>query len=175
MALTKCRECGTAISDKAAACVKCGAPVKKQATKAQSFVGGVVILGLVGWIASELFSGSSGSPPAPEKPAQTEVACKSDDLQCLGDKGVVAAGVYCKDDVERLATHSVRWTDGTFEMKFSRFRWADQKAGVITYLGDKAEFQNGFGAYTPVTYECDLAPDNKTVIDARVREGRLPK
>lgn len=134
-----------------------------------------MILGLLGWIATEIFGGGSSSPSAPEKPAPTEATCKLDDLQCLGDKGVIAAGVYCQDDIERLATHSVRWTDGTFETKFSRFRWADEKAGVITYIGDKAEFQNGFGAYTPVTYECDLSPDNKTVLDVRAREGRLPK
>ena len=123
MALIKCRECGTEISDKAASCVKCGAPVKKKSKTAET-IGGLVIIGLVGWIAIELFGGSSSSgpqqPPA-EKPVQAE-SCKKDDLQCLGDKGIVGASVYCKDPVERLASHSVRWTDGTFEMKFSRFR-----------------------------------------------------
>ncbi len=107
------------------------------------------------------------------KPAKAE--CAKDDLQCNGDQAVVAAGVYCKDPVERLAKHSVRWTDGTFETKFGRFRWKDKDAGTLTMIGDKAEFQNGFGAYTPVIYECDLAVDRKTVLDVRVREGRLPK
>jgi hypothetical protein len=101
-------------------------------------------------------------------------ACKPDDLQCLGDQGIGAATVYCKDPIERLATHDVKWTDGFFEMKFSRFRWASEGNGAITYIGDKAEFQNGFGAYTPVIYECDLARDNKTVLDVRAEEGRLP-
>lgn len=175
MALIKCRECGTEVSSKAAACVKCGAPVKKRMSKGAETGAGLVVVGLVGWILVEIFSGSSTRPETPEKTAQTEVACKSDDIQCLGDKGVVAASVYCKDEVERLATHTVKWTDGTFEMKFSRFRWADKAAGTITYVGDKAEFQNGFGAFTPVIYECDLAKDNKTVLDVRAREGRLPK
>lgn len=174
MALIKCRECGTEVSNKAAACVKCGAPVKRPASKAAETVAGLIVVGLVGWILVQIFGGTS-RPTAAEKPAQAETACKSDDLQCLGDKGVVGAGVYCKDDVERLATHSVKWTDGTFETKFSRFRWADQAAGTITYVGDKAEFQNGFGAFTPMVYECDLAKDNKTVLDVRAREGRLPK
>ncbi|MDE1179466.1 zinc ribbon domain-containing protein [Paraburkholderia sp.] len=175
MALIKCRECGTEVSSKAPACVKCGAPVKKQMSKGAETAAGLVVFGLIGWILVEIFGGGSGHTGAAEKPTQTEAACNADDLQCLGDKGVVAAGVYCKDDVERLATHSVKWTDGTFETKFSRFRWADKNAGTITYIGDKAEFQNGFGAYSPVTYECDLARDNKTVLDARVHEGRLPK
>lgn len=174
MALVKCKECGTEVSDKATACVKCGAPVPKQATAAQAF-GGVVIIGLVVWIAVEIFGGSSShssTSPAPVKAAQEE-ACKKDDLQCLGDKGVVGAGVYCKEPVEHLAAHSVKWTDGTFETKFSRFRWLDQSAGSITYVGDKAQFQNGFGAYTNVIYECDMATDDKTVLAVRVREGFL--
>lgn len=175
MALIKCRECGTEVSSKAAACVKCGAPIKKQASKGAEVIGGLVILGLAGWILVEIFGGESSHPSAAEKPAPAESACKAGDLQCLGDKGVVAAGVYCKDEVERLATHSVKWTDGTFDTKFSRFRWADQKTGAITYVGDKAEFQNGFGAFSPVIYECDLAADNKTVLDVRAHEGRLPK
>jgi hypothetical protein len=58
--------------------------------------------------------------------------------------------------------------------KFSQFRWRDPIEGSITYIGDRAEFQNGFGAFGPVVYECDLAADEKTVLEVRVREGRLP-
>lgn len=176
MALIKCKECGTEISDKAATCVKCGAPVKKASGGAAQTIGGLVIIGLLGWIAVEIFGGGSSQPtthPAAAKVAQDDT-CKRDDLQCLGDKGVVGAGVYCKAPIERLAKHDVKWTDGTFETKFSRFRWKDKPAGIITYVGDKAQFQNGFGAFTPVIYECDMASDNKTVLDVRVSEGRLP-
>lgn len=175
MALIKCRECGTEISDKAAACVKCGAPVTKPPTKATGAVAALITLGIVCIVSAFLWAPGSSSKNRDantEKPSAE--ACKKDDLQCLGDKGIIAASVYCKNPIERLAAHNVRWTDGTFELKFSRFRWADSKAQTITYIGDKAEFQNGFGAYTPVVYECDLAPDNKTVLDVRVSEGRLP-
>ena len=44
--------------------------------------------------------------------------CKSVDLQCLGDKGVIGAGVYCKDPIERMAKHCVRWTDGIEPSEF---------------------------------------------------------
>jgi hypothetical protein len=171
MALIKCRECGTEISNKAAACVKCGAPLKvKGKTGCLPVLAGLLVLGFViGVISNHSPSHSDKSEPKTEAEA-----CKKDDLQCLGDKGIVGASVYCKNQIERMATHSVRWTDGTFEMKFSRFRWGDKTVGEITYIGDKAEFQNGFGAYTPITYECDMAADNKTVLDVRVREGRLP-
>ncbi|SDR37305.1 zinc-ribbon domain-containing protein [Paraburkholderia fungorum] len=176
MALFKCRECGTEISNKSKACVKCGAPVKKTSKPAE-LVAGIVVVGLMLWVASSLMSSGKGdAPKAAESPTPVAAEkCNADDLQCLGDKGVVAAGVYCQDDIERLAKHSVKWTDGTFETKFSRFRWSNKKDGIITYVGDKAEFQNGFGAYTPVIYECDLGQDNKTVLDVRVREGRLSK
>ena len=177
MALVKCKECGTEISDKAPACVKCGAPVAKKPADAKAMLrgfGAFVIGCLVIWICVEVIGGSGSNVKNPNASAAHEQTCAKYDLQCLGDKGTIAAGIYCKDPVERMATHVVKWTDGTFEMKFSRFRWADQTAGTITYVGDKAEFQNGFGVYTPVIYECDLANDGKTVLDVRVREGRLP-
>jgi hypothetical protein len=204
MALINCSECGHQVSDKAAACPKCGNPIaaalpqtpppvvpppKNKASPFRAVLGTLAIICLVVVGLAVINGGdhvpsqtSSGEPmPASESeptqqpaPAKTSGTCKQDDLQCLGDKGVVGASIYCKDAVERLATHSVRWTDGTFELKFSHFRWLDKTNGTITFIGDKAEFQNGFGAYTPVTYECDMAPDNKTVLDVRAHEGRLP-
>jgi len=69
--------------------------------------------------------------------------------------------------------HSVRWTDGALETKFSKFRWADKEAATLTMVGDKVEFQNGFGAFTPMIYACDLAADGKTVLAVRAQEGRL--
>jgi hypothetical protein len=106
---------------------------------------------------------------------QAPVKCANDDLQCRGNKAVVAAGIYCKAPIERLAKHSVRWTEGTFEIKFSHFQWVDKAASQLTVIGDKVESQNGFGAYSPMIYECDLGSDGKTVLDVRVSEGRLSK
>jgi hypothetical protein len=59
-------------------------------------------------------------------------------------------------------------------MKFSRFRWTDEPGGPITYIGDKAEFRNDFGVYTPVIYQCDVAGDGQTVLAVRATAGRLP-
>jgi hypothetical protein len=106
------------------------------------------------------------------KAAADAAACRQD-LQCYGDKAVIGAGVYCKSQVERQAAHAMRWTDGMLEQKFSRFRWLDERAGTLTMIGDKAEFQNGFGAWTPVIYFCDFNPLNNEVLDVRVVEGRL--
>jgi hypothetical protein len=182
MALVKCRECGKDVSTEAAACPHCGVPSVESTNDAPppaqppsgkskgSPIGGAIALMIT--IAVIVSMCSSGDDK--NKETKKEENCAKDDLQCLGDKAVVAAGVYCKTPIERLATHSVRWTDGTFEMKFSRFRWKNKEAGQLTMIGDKAEFQNAFGAYTPVIYECDLDADGKTVLDVRVSEGRLP-
>ena len=135
-------------------------------------------------IASVQKSAPSEIKPPPlntqPEPTRAEAAkvkingCEKDDLQCLGNAGLINAGVYCKDKVEKLAKHSVKWTDGWADSKFSRFGWRNKEDVVITYVGNKIEFQNGFGAFTPMIYECDLASDNKTVLGVRAEEGRLP-
>ena len=185
-----CYECVEPVSDQAPACPHCGAPAKmslaptlldvpptpapsprRQVSRSRRAViyAAVIILS----IPLMTVFGSSNKNTSHVNGAATESDCAKDDIQCLGDKGIVAAGVYCAPEVERHAKHSVRWTDGTFETKFNRFRWRNVPRQQITYIGDKVEFQNGFGAFTPVIYECDLDADNKTVLDVRVREGRL--
>lgn len=172
MSLVPCKECGNQISTLAPTCPHCGVPRIAPATQTvkskpkskpiETAIGAVFFLALVYGLIQ-----SSGSK------SETQ-GCAVDDLQCLGDKLIGGAGTYCMRPIERLATHSVKWTDGTMEPKFSRFRWANKSLGAVTMVGDRAEFQNGFGAYTPVIYECDLAKDGKTILDVRVREGRLP-
>ena len=173
MALQKCHECGNDVSSEAKTCPKCGAPVvppPKVETKQEKVIGNIVAALIIG---ATIFYFASGNSDSKTDSKKAENECAAADLSCLANKGVIAAGVYCKDAVERFALHSVRWTDGTFDMKFSRFRWANEADGTITYIGDKVEFQNGFGAYSPMIYECDLAKDGKTVMAARVHEGRL--
>jgi hypothetical protein len=101
-----------------------------------------------------------------------EEACRLD-LSCWGEKAATVATIRCPALVVRMAKHDSEWTDGWLETKFSRYRWADKKAGVVTVIGDKVKFQNGFGAWTPMIYECDVDPATETVLDLRVREGRL--
>lgn len=185
MALVRCHECTKEISDQAQACPQCGVPrifqakpIHKHRSTAERTVRALLGFFLVVVVAvscQSLFDTSN----TPKKAKATETtkapqdSCKVDDLRCLGEKAAPAASVYCVRPIERSAKHSVKWTDGLLEPKFSYFRWANRKAGTLTFVGDKAEFQNGFGAYTPVIYECDLAKDGETVIAVRVREGRL--
>jgi len=162
MALVKCKECGSEISDKAEACPKCGAK-RSSPNGCLVFIIFIVVVTAIGMFLSD----DKETKQAENKP------CAKTDLSCRGEEGVVHASVYCSDPIERLAEHSMKWTDGALDLKFSRYMWTDQPGGHITYIGDKAEFQNGFGAYTPVIYACEM--DDKKVIDVHiVKEGRLP-
>jgi hypothetical protein len=82
--------------------------------------------------------------------------------------------VYCAPEIERQAQYDVKWTDGFLRLKFEGYRWLDQAKHSITYVGDRVMFQNGFGAWSPMIYECDLSGDGKTVLAVRVEPGRLP-
>lgn len=109
--------------------------------------------------------------------ARKDAECRKD-LKCWAEKGTVAASVYCRDQIEKLANYSMKWTDAWYEPKFSHYRWSrkDQNGrGIVTYLGDKAQFQNGFGAYQNVIYTCDIIPEDKdhTIFDVSVTPGRL--
>src|SRR6266852_4832337 len=115
---------------------------------------------------------SSADETSKQNAAAKEARCKLD-LQCWGDKHGVAASVYCKRDVERLGKYSSRWTDGALETKFSHFRWLDKERATLTFIGDKIEFQNGFGAYQNHIYEGDLDPATNKVVEVRARPGRL--
>ena len=171
MALGKCKECDTEVSTAAKICPKCGVDKPVPANPKEVMVGCLSIIGVIA-IAIFLLSQCSPGDGKQASKKSVEEKCAEDDLQCLGNKGIVAAGIYCPKEIERLAKFNVRWTDGAFEPKFSRFKWRDKKLGVITYIGDKAQFQNGFGAYHPIIYECDMT--DKYVLGVRVKEGRLP-
>lgn len=165
----KCSNCGQEMSQKAPTCPKCGHPNKK----ANHLSGGETLMGLGIAIAVIWWLASGDSSSSSENKKQVDLAACKAELQCWGDRNISGAGVYCKDHVERLAKYSARWTDGTFETKFSRFRWLDQSKGTLTYIGDKIEFQNGFGAHQAHIYECDYNPETNVVSDVRARPGRL--
>ena len=169
MALVKCKECGLEVSKKAETCPNCGAPVKKKPT--QYGCGTLILLGFIVFIFIYVFS-SNNSSNIPSKPKVSDAECKKT-LQCWGDKHSIAAAVRCDSYVEKLAKYSHKWTDGILEPKFSRFRWKDQAKGVVTFIGDKIQFQNGFGAWQNYIYECDYDPSSEQVLDVRAREGRL--
>jgi hypothetical protein len=163
--LVSCKECGKEVSMKAKTCPHCGVSnpgiTAKDSAKGLGILIGFVALAWLAW-------------PSSDEPGKEEKACAAGDLQCLGDKLVFTAPMLCQKPIESMAKHSARWTDSLTESKFSNFRWKDKAAGSITMIGDRAEFQNAFGAYTNIIYECDIGKDMKTVLDVRITPGRLP-
>ncbi len=101
------------------------------------------------------------SPPSPEQlQAANEKACDAD-LQCWMDKWIIEASLHCKSAVESQARYAHQWTDGWLDMKFPRARWKDRSKGILSYWGDKVQFQNGFGAWVKMAYWCDFNPYTK--------------
>lgn len=74
-----------------------------------------------------------------------------------------------------MAKYDFKWIDGMLEPKFSHFRWSNRDKGVVTFIGDKIQLQNGLGNWVRHTYECDFDPQTDTAIAARVRPGRIPQ
>ena len=169
MALVKCKECGKEISDKAESCPHCGAPQKKKST--QYGCGTLIFFGIIVLVLAGMFSSKDPST-TPSPPEVSDADCKKT-LQCWGDRQSIAAGVRCQGYVEKLAKYSYKWTDGILEPKFSHFRWKNQSTGVVTFIGDKIQFQNGFGAFQNYIYECDFDPSSEQVLHVRARPGRL--
>lgn len=178
MSMTKCKECKREVSTKAKTCPNCG--VKDPGTKASNIIGGFIVLAVIIFGISmcssndESSTSSDTSAPAktPEKIAAEAAACKKD-LSCWGEKHSISAAVYCDDHVEKLAKYDHEWTDGLLELKFSHYRWKNIDKGIVTYIGDKIKFQNGFGAWQNQVYECDFDPATEAILDVSAAPGRL--
>ncbi|MBH3308907.1 hypothetical protein MXB02_10000 [Pseudomonas mosselii] len=171
MALKPCKSCKHQIDAKAKTCPNCG--VSNPGVTAGQSLMGFVFLAFIIFVGVKMCSGGSDTEKTEASAAKIDDATCKKDLQCWGDKQGIAAGVYCKDPVTKLGKYSARWTDGMLEPKFSRFRWLDQKAGTLTFIGDKIEFQNGFGAFQKHIYECDFNPANNQVLAVRAEPGQL--
>jgi hypothetical protein len=94
------------------------------------------------------------------------------DVGCIGERKKVLANTYCQAPVESLAKYQAEWTNG-WELRFPYYRWKSQPAGVVTYYGSAVKFQNGFGAWQNMVYECDYDVRNDRPLDARAEAGRL--
>jgi hypothetical protein len=102
-----------------------------------------------------------------------EVRCAAD-LRCIAEKKTIDASFKCAPLIERLAQNNFEWTDKWYEAKLSHFRWKNRDAKIVTYVGDKIKFQNGFGAWVLSKYECDYNAVSGRVSDVRASPGRLP-
>lgn len=113
------------------------------------------------------------------KPIQKGVRIAKEDEDCRkelsfwGEKATTAAMFTCPRHIERMARYDYEWTDGFLGAKFSHYRWRDIDNGIVTVIGDKIKFQNGFGAWSNMIYECDIAPKTNLILDVRAADGRL--
>ena len=170
MAIKKCKECKKEVSSKAKTCPHCG--IDNPGMEVSPLASGCLVLGIIAIFLGYMIGSGDDNKPSQTITAEKEDQCRKD-LQCWGDKHLLGAGVYCDSDIERLALNDHKWTDGMFEPKFSKFRWADIDQGIITYIGDKIKFQNGFGAWKNYIYECDYDPIKKVSLEVRAVVGRL--
>jgi hypothetical protein len=170
MALIKCPTCSHDISPQATTCPSCGGPltVKPQGYKLGR---GGSILALIG-VVFLIGIFHEDSPKTPSKPEISDADCKKD-LQCWGDRHSSAASVRCDSMIEKLAKFSFEWTDRWYERKFSKFGWENMDKGTLRFLGDKIKFQNGFGAWQIMTYECVFDPTTKIVLNVRAYPGQV--
>lgn len=177
-----CKNCGHSISKEAPMCPQCGHPNKAVKSKKKSGCLPLIFFVVVVGVLASAFS--DGDKPTTSKTAAKqsgknaeelaaeEANCRAD-LQCWGNKHSTAAGIRCKRPIERAASYSFEWTDKWYEPKVSHFGWKNKEAGLVTFIGDKVKFQNGFGAWQNMIYECDYDPGKEQVLDVRIREGRL--
>jgi len=115
----------------------------------------------------------AAAPPTEEAPSVNGDETCRQSLQCWGDRHNYAASVRCVRPVEELANYTSEWTDGILEPKLSHFRWSPLGEGVLVYIGDRVRFQNGFGAWQDMVYECTYNPVTGEVVDVAVRPGHL--
>lgn len=196
MALAPCRECGAQVSTEAQTCPHCGVarpagapspPLPEQPTRAARSLSQqngcrrpLVVIGII--VAALWLIGSLSGPQksttddavSVQAKAATDAACM-DDLRCIAEKNSVGAAIKCAPLVERLAKNNFEWIDKWYEQKFSHYRWKDRANRIVTFVGDRIKYQNGFGAWTLSIYECDFDTRSNTVLDVRARAGQLPQ
>ena len=92
-------------------------------------------------------------------------------LRCAALTVMRSASQLCKAPIEQLAAYSPEWQEPAAESIFNEYMWLDAARGTITFIGNKARFQNAGGTLMPVAYECDFDPATGQVLDARARVG----
>lgn len=106
------------------------------------------------------------SVPLPSDPCDRDAICYMNKVY-----GVAAS--RCQHKIEKIAKYDYEWTDGVFEMKFSRAGWKEQKHKIINIAGDKLKLQNGFGAWQNYIYICTYDGENEIALEVNAEPGRF--
>ena len=91
---------------------------------------------------------------------QTKLRC-DESLRCWAEKHMFDAAKICSKKIQAQAQYNYRWTNSTFEPKFSSYSWKNKNSGSIVYFGDRIEFQNGMGVWQNHHYKCAYQPSIK--------------
>lgn len=106
------------------------------------------------------------------KQQQREAACQAD-ANCSAQKAFTAeSSVNCQRNIERMARYRFKWTDGWLESKFNMIMWKDSARTVLHVSGGYLELENGFGAWQPYRYVCEVRASDNQVIDIKMAPGR---
>lgn len=101
--------------------------------------------------------------------AEIDASCLAN-LQCGAEAFKEKAEMLCKERIEDMAKTSLVWNHSRDLELLSSYTWKDKDKGIIAYFGHKAKVQLPSGKYVTESYECDIAPDNKTapLVDVKV-------
>lgn len=176
MTQVQCKKCGVDVSVLAKSCSACGQS-DPGVTNKRKVIGGLVVAFAVAIGAGIAFAPDRAEPTATtvgaaETAVANDEACRAD-LHCWSERQLVFAVGPCRRAVEKMAQHSAKWTDTVSQSKFSRSAWRDEAEGVIVYMGDRVQFQNGFGAYQNHAYTCVWDSKKQEVIEVAGKQGAL--
>ena len=128
----------------------------------------LVVLAVVLFIAYPFVKGRDRPAAPPTAAAVTAAATQEQqcdaDAKCFAERHAGDAVGPCRRSVERLAQYDFEWIVG---QKFSVYERHTDNPQIITYSGDKIKFQNGFGAWQVMTYDCDYDVASGKAIEAR--------
>lgn len=156
-----CLNCKQALLSNEKHCTYCG-QAKPPPMWQLLFLGFIFAAGIFSWIYTALTDGKSAAEVAAE--------CRKS-LQCTYNHSVYSARTACKEAIERHARFDVKWTDTN--SPFTEAKWINSNKRIIGLVGDKVRFQNGFGAWQAINYECVWDAEADKLVTVNLAEGRL--
>ena len=177
--LTHCRHCRALVSPDATTCPKCGVNSPCQplwsrllvAVSAPGFLAAAAVLYLVTRCSAETPLPSPEERAAQEQArAAADAACRAN-ATCWGNRHMFAASAACRQMAAQYGKHAVRWPDIGLTATFAPLKWVAGQ-NTIYYIG-QAEFQNGFGAWTPYVVHCEVDIRTDQALQVNLTQGRL--
>jgi|GEM_PF-1832733 len=102
-----------------------------------------------------------------------KTACQLDDYCSAKEAFTAEAQVNCQRGIERMAKYRFEWTDRWTQPKFNRFKWADSTKTRVQAVGNYINLENGFGAWQPHIYLCEVRISDDNIVDIKMEPGRL--